>query len=454
MPKYDAKELFDQLNKIKPVLKEMNSNLDVTRQALDSVISNGEFKGEFAQSLKSFYSEVHVKAIDTMKKLLEGIEKAGVSLRNQAVRLDVEEYAKIETEYISPTGEQTKDLNRVAQAYDYRYKEIKSQIDLISDIITISLPSNQVDQNISKAISKLSHIETKANNLSNTNVVENIKDLLSSFNSLLSYIDNCQPSDGVINYKTGDIKTQNWYDGLERNIKKIDEQKNNIVFRGVDAYGGNQSGPINNWNSSENNKIKIRKLFPGKSDEEIQKILETLNNEGCGYTAAINVIFKKFEGKEKEFEEKFGIPYYDENGNVNFNTLLIDFYKEENDRRAGIGGEFTFRHDGVLAGDLASNIATYCKNHGVDINGEIRWHNTFNLTHDIKDDVSRNPDKTFVLTSPPTGFKLRKVSGEEVKIAWHTVTVVGIENGRLVVSSWGGKYYLDDIPGGTDTFAY
>ena len=46
-------------------------------------------------------------------------------------------------------------------------------------------------------------------------------------------------------------------------------------------------------------------------------ILREYAQEGCGYVAFANAIFKEYEGREAEFEKKFGFPMKDENGDLN-----------------------------------------------------------------------------------------------------------------------------------------
>lgn len=59
---------------------------------------------------------------------------------------------------------------------------------------------------------------------------------------------------------------------------------------------------------------------------EIAKMLNEMNNEGCNFMALVNTIFAQYAGREEEFEKTFGFPMYDEDGNPNWDYVMVDFY--------------------------------------------------------------------------------------------------------------------------------
>lgn len=70
----------------------------------------------------------------------------------------------------------------------------------------------------------------------------------------------------------------------------------------------------------------VRKYYPGFSEDEVKDYLTKLQLEGCGYVTMINTIFNQFVGKEEEFEKTFGFSIYDENGELNYDAMVTDFY--------------------------------------------------------------------------------------------------------------------------------
>ncbi|MBP5679329.1 MAG: hypothetical protein J6X28_05860 [Bacilli bacterium] len=85
---------------------------------------------------------------------------------------------------------------------------------------------------------------------------------------------------------------------------------------------------------------EMQKYYPVEdfeSEEEAyffyQKYFDLIYDSGCGYAAAANLIFRLYEGKEKEFEEKFGYPIYTiKNNEIDFNyeMLMLEFFNYSN----------------------------------------------------------------------------------------------------------------------------
>ena len=74
----------------------------------------------------------------------------------------------------------------------------------------------------------------------------------------------------------------------------------------------------------------IKNYYPKATLEDMEAILFSLCNVGCGYTAVINTIFAQYAGREEEFQRTFGFPMYqqDRDGKVDFNyeyLILIYF---------------------------------------------------------------------------------------------------------------------------------
>lgn len=248
------------------------------------------------------------------------------------------------------------------------------------------------------------------------------------------------------------------------NINLIFSSKTNKeVFDENGDFGADQGGPKATWNSlrytSSEEKEFFRQMIINRigrymTDEEITEFVENLAYEGCGYASAVNVILNKFKGREDEFEEKFGISYYDEQGNVNFDEILIDFYHNENDLRdlPGTSNEFYFPHPGVLAGDLQSNINKYCEDHGVSISSSVE---SIYSEDEIRERL-KNGETVLMTCYFDKMTLIRKDGSEYGDVGWHTVTIVGFDEskGQFIISSWGTYYYLDNLPGLADIIGY
>ena len=135
--------------------------------------------------------------------------------------------------------------------------------------------------------------------------------------------------------ENGEVEYRRLENNEERPISIFDEE--NIDSK---QYGGNQLDMKNHFKELidiPEIKEEMEKEFPTSSFPTIYEkrgfdraYFESICQNGCNYVAAINFIFKQFEGKEKEFEETFGFPMYTvkENGFIDFNyeILLLKFF--------------------------------------------------------------------------------------------------------------------------------
>ena len=123
--------------------------------------------------------------------------------------------------------------------------------------------------------------------------------------------------------------------------KQKQESLGTDPFDDKGMYGGNQNG----FNGGEVKKFLWFNYVDGEdkelfkyvrkhpeyrhySDKQIHELFEEIDDHGCTYVAAANSIFNEYKGREKEFEETFGFPMIGENGDLNFNMLVLDFYLE------------------------------------------------------------------------------------------------------------------------------
>ena len=74
---------------------------------------------------------------------------------------------------------------------------------------------------------------------------------------------------------------------------------------------------------------------PGYADmtnEEIEALLDTFADNGCGLVAETNMIFAEFEGRQEEFEKAFGFPMYNKKGELNYEMLAMDYFLSTKDK--------------------------------------------------------------------------------------------------------------------------
>lgn len=103
----------------------------------------------------------------------------------------------------------------------------------------------------------------------------------------------------------------------------------------TNQYGGDQGSMTDNADKLLDDAIVLnilKEAYPGKTLEDYELYLKKITNTGCGYTALVNTIFKEYQGKEDEFEEKFGYPMYTVKGNgtidYNYEYIIIDTFTE------------------------------------------------------------------------------------------------------------------------------
>ncbi len=164
-----------------------------------------------------------------------------------------------------------------------------------------------------------------------------------------------------------------------------------------------------------------------------------LNSEGCEYAAIVNTIFEYYVGREngeQEFYNKFGYPLRDANGNLNYNYVLVDMYSKYDD--PNFGG---------LTDDRAEKIIeSYMGEAGKDGNSKVNvdMETGVPITVTNVDNYLRSGKQVIISTQ---NVIIRNEDGSELQDcnnAGHSMVVTGVTpDGRYIVSTWGGKGYID-----------
>jgi hypothetical protein len=228
-----------------------------------------------------------------------------------------------------------------------------------------------------------------------------------------------------------------------------------------DVYGGNQSSPLEAYLAGDS-KISdiIKKYYPNMSDKEIKQYLQKLENEGCGYVALVNTFLNHYQGSEKDFEKEFGFPLYsvvNDEKVINYNYLIADLYaSQDNHNSEGIlfwkKGRIDKNEDpsttegyGTTADMREYRFENYLNNHNVKvdvINGE-GFLGMSKINADMENyNQYHNQGAVIISVSP---IKMTDSQGNAYNSnGGHAMTVTGkTKDGKLIISSWGQKFYID-----------
>ena len=276
------------------------------------------------------------------------------------------------------------------------------------------------------------------------------------------------------------------------------------VFDDHGSYGGDQGDMIDNqakkqilwWTIGGNqalyDAVRTYPKYADYTDDQIKDLFDKINREGCGYVAMANAIFVQYHGDADAFERDFGFPMYDENGEYNFDRLLLDIYAETDDKyfldeEYGMtsytndvlntykGREDEFRKEfgvplyqngdntrynpaaqqavldrvgdrtvveqqkkGINYLDFENRMQHYLKEKNVPMSSQFQ---EMPSTKDVKAYLKMGKSVSII----DNGFNLYDENGniahKNVGGHWMTITEV-TDDGRYVVSSWGDKYYL------------
>ena len=256
---------------------------------------------------------------------------------------------------------------------------------------------------------------------------------------------------------------------------------NTKIFDQNGSYGGDQFAPAASAEDKESDEWKdlvaiIQNTYPNiKDPEETEALMQKLKSEGCGYVAMVNMIFIEYEGREKEFEEDFGFPMY-KNGELNYNELLVDIYcRTDNHNKNWLGKDKYYKNEdytyGTDEGDgffywlnfknrrkldetgngqdcetMAYRMNLYMKEKGVDRKVKVE---NVELSPDHLQYTQLTDGKYVVVSAK--NFELfnsdnsSATGGERVGTEMrHVMIVTGVtSDGRYIVSTNGGKFYLD-----------
>ena len=232
-------------------------------------------------------------------------------------------------------------------------------------------------------------------------------------------------------------------------------------------FGGNQTDlERNSWSLLENDALmaELERSFPGTTWCEKASYLQEISHSACGFTGEVNSIFSKYVGHEKEFKEKFGYDMYkiDCNGNLDFNyeNMIVGYYDYYLTKKNGNNIYNAKANADGFYPDATQEFSNYLsENYGISsvaenyLTDEDRENGNSISRIETKDDIL-NVYRSYAEQGKDNimigswGYHLRDYdTGATTYYSrdgdGHAMTVLGEENGNLIVTSWGEKYILD-----------
>ena len=223
-------------------------------------------------------------------------------------------------------------------------------------------------------------------------------------------------------------------------------------------YGGDQGRPKKA--SHEERELYyqiIKKNNPDPNfeltDKQLSCYLKKINSEGCGYVALINTIFCYYLDDPEEFEETFGYPMYCENGQLNYEMLLVDLYSKT-DNGGDIYGDYDEKTDGPKDsydpwsdttghGSSQYDREEYLEHFMVEHGVEVEVTTDANVTSDNVESLI-SEGKMIIIAYRNGNLHNMNGSIAQPINGGHAMVVTGVtDEGYMIVSSWGGQYYID-----------
>lgn len=351
--------------------------------------------------------------------------------------------------------------------YSSKINTIKNSLPIHGDA------ANQIKAVLSKSKNNVAHMSDAAQSLSLS--LKNVCALYVGVekNTDSSQINDTSGSSGessVTSFSAFFSSMWEWIKNFFKDDKKVPiYEVDSIVFDDDGSYGGDQGAAKNLKKNSEERK-EIEEIVKRNmadcdipDDMDFSKYLKKMNNEGCGYVALANSVFVYYQGREQDFENAFGYSMYNKKGDLNYNLLIADIYSSMDNRSGGkydkyadynsaIDGDkenYDPWNDASGRGSDPDNYQEYLDSFMFDkgVNSKVTFLGTDTMNADELKDHTTNRESVLL------GFFDGNIYYENGKVAQyidggHGMIVTGItEDGKYIVSSWGGKYIIDPNDG-------
>lgn len=235
------------------------------------------------------------------------------------------------------------------------------------------------------------------------------------------------------------------------------------------TFGGDQNSLINNYDKYKedvNFQKIVKKYYPNMSEKILKGDLKLFQLYGCGYVGLVNTLFLKYGDNIEFISDILGI---DKECFVN-NDKTIDYTKAYDYMVLDFMLYTQKDHFNYLLPDIKipfentsttisynkylneKNINNTCSNISSDINNIKKNSNSEKKASEICkyiDNLLNNGQK--VCVNKTGGGKLYKEDSNGSMIdagilpGGHCMSIIGTKDDKLIVSSWGKKYYLDPL---------
>ncbi|MBC1805934.1 hypothetical protein HCJ40_02730 [Listeria sp. FSL L7-0993] len=450
----------NQAASVSTMCKQQIEGYEAVQTAINDFVLNAPFlTGKAYDSAKSYYSSVLFPLARGGVLLSEAVEQAVKKFpENYIIQVDSGNLKQSELE------EKIQQANRLLNQAENIRSELMS-VDTPTFIKTFQLASNTMLIGIYSNVKN--DLEEKLRKLLTFNA--NSPSIFSEINSLQQAVNQgLAQTKTAWNVMTGTFSVPSanelgWATFINnfQNNKNTKAEKIPGVYSENSTYGGAQGGPRAAYSNGDNRIADIiRQYYPNMSDKEIKQYLQKLDSEGCSYVSLVNTFLDHYNGSEEDFEKTFGFPLYNiVNGEkvINYNYLITDFYASQDNHNSE--GFLFWQKDTINENEdisVEEGIGTskpmrkyrfenYMKDHGVkvDVIGGEGFLGLSSINANIENYDKYHDKGAIIISVNP--IEMTEVNGEHlITEGGHSMTVTGkTSDGKLILSSWGRKYYFD-----------
>ncbi|SKC01248.1 hypothetical protein SAMN06296386_11381 [Lachnospiraceae bacterium] len=483
------KETVAYFDDCKKVNKTYYNNYD-EYNALYSFQYTNEFRGDEADAVKKFAEHERILSVyirntaNYLNQLMDAVEDAYIDDMNEC------EDSNYDRKSLKDLKDWFKKKSKNYDSYKYEIDEIyKRLVSDYSDFGTYTDPelnkveekydeicgypnwnhSCYLDQVDNRFVNFIDHAEKIYDYYDIKTLIANNRKCVRNAVEIIQDGKNITPDISTENFDVVKEQYADWYEKMcEGRNEDIDYQLNNEVFdsalTNLQVQNNNSQVYKNTYGGDQGNLSRIYGL-PGcqykdleyilkrydrsknlKTDKDVKALLDELNHEGCSYVAAVNILIQMYEGRENDFLKDFGVPMYrvDANGNkyLNYDEILLDYYLSQDDHVDNWFWGDTVEYDpnGVTPDEQIYRINRYLESKGLaPLDIEKRQSLS---TEEIKE-LLENGDKVVINFYHGNLYKEDGTVQQHID-GGHAMVVTGVtDDGRLIVSSWGKKFYID-----------
>ena len=458
-----------QASSVKEAASQRDGSFVSLYQAIDQFDQSTILKGQAYDAARSFSKEVFLPLIQGSYLLEQAIVEATEQFP-QTYIAEVDSQDLKESELLENIQKVDQLIGRYSELKSSEGSQEKPNQDKIKNLTNSIEVWSAVKAELEKKLQKLRDFDTSSPSLFHS--ISEIQVALQAGFSLVDQSWNASsktyqlPANADLSWRR---TIQTLWAKNKAARKELTRQTQTYDKNRPGFYGGDQGSPSKLYENGTTQQKKdleeiIRKYYPKMTHDEIIDYLAKLDSEGCGYVALVNTVFKEYEGRPEEFEEKFGFSMYREDHGqkvLNFDYLVVDLYAATDNHNEGWGftDKFPFvwgdqidpKEDpsakegiGTNADSREYRFEKFMKDHGITVDAR-----KGEATIDYYKEVSSKGQCILSIYGP---IVLHGVPGQTtdypMESGGHAITVTGVtEDGKFIVSSWGKEYIVDPNEG-------